>query len=125
MEEAMRTLSVAAAVASLTLVAIEVQAIGSPAVPQANPSPTINLPTPLEQMVFGVKEETPNQRRKRLGQEITESFPPLEYGEAVETPNQRRIRLGLPIQASYEAPAPGVAEETPNHRRQRLGEAKP
>lgn len=121
----MRTLSLAAVVASIVLGTVEVQAIGSPALPQPNPSPAINLPTPLDQKDLGVQEETPNQRRKRLGQEITASFPPPEYGEALETPNQRRVRLGLPIQASYEPPAPGVSEETPNHRRQRLGEPQP
>jgi hypothetical protein len=121
----MRTLSVAATIASIAFGTLEVQAIGSPAVPQTNPSPVFNLPTPLAEKEFGVQEETPNQRRRRLGQEITASYPPLEYGEALETPNQRRIRLGQPIQASYEPPLPGVAEETPNHRRQRLGEIQP
>ena len=120
----MRALSVAAAVASVVLSAWKVQAIGSAAVPQASPSNSMIMPTPLEEKEYGVREETPNQRRHRLGQEITASYPAPEYGEAVETPNQRRIRLGQPIQASYEPPLPGVAEETPNHRRQRLAEAK-
>jgi hypothetical protein len=41
----------------------------------------------------GVAEETPNQRRLRLGQAI----PSYEqsFGEALETPNHRRQRLGL------------------------------
>ena len=120
----MRTLSVAAVVVSIVMSTLEVQAIGSPAIPLTPPS-SINMPAPLEQKEFGIQEETPNQRRKRLGREITASYPPLEYGEALETPNQRRLRLGLPIQASYEPPAPGVSEETPNHRRQRLGEPQP
>ncbi len=121
----MRTLSVAAAIASVVFGAVKVQAIGSPALPQTNPSPSVIIPMPLEEKEYGVLTETPNQRRQRLGQEITASYPALEYGEAVETPNQRRIRLGQPIQASYEPPPPGVAEETPNHRRQRLGEHQP
>lgn len=45
------------------------------------------------QKAFGVLEETPNQRRIRLGQPIVESFPAQEYGELLETPNQQRARL--------------------------------
>jgi len=37
--------------------------------------------------------ETPNQRRRRLGQPLVASFPPLEYGEAIETPNHLRQRV--------------------------------
>ena len=70
---------------------------------------------------YGILEETPNQRRIRLGEEIKASYPPPDYGEAVETPNHRRQRLGQPIVAEYVDPDPGVAEETPNHRRARLG----
>ena len=46
-----------------------------------------------QQMKFGVLEETPNQRRIRLGQPIEMSYPPPDYGELLETPNQRRARL--------------------------------
>ncbi len=121
----MRTLSVIAALASVVLSTFKVQAIGSPAMPQVTPPNTVIMPTPLEEKEYGVRQETPNQRRRRLGQEITASYPALEYGEAIETPHQRRSRLGQPIQASYEPAAPGVAEETPNHRRQRLGVPQP
>jgi hypothetical protein len=38
--------------------------------------------------------ETPNQRRRRVGETIEASFPAEAYGEALETPNQRRKRLG-------------------------------
>jgi hypothetical protein len=66
---------------------------------------------------YGVLEETPNQRRIRLGQPIVASYPAPDYGELIETPNHRRQRLGLP---PPEADAYGVTEETPNQRRQRL-----
>jgi len=69
------------------------------------------------QKSYGVLEETPNQRRTRLGQPIVASYPPLEYGEAIETPNHRRARLGLP---PPEADNYGVTAETPNQRRARL-----
>ncbi len=45
------------------------------------------------QKAFGVLEETPNQRRIRLGQPIEASFPAPDYGELLETPNQMRARL--------------------------------
>jgi hypothetical protein len=64
--------------------------------------------------------ETPNQQRRRLGQPIVDSFPPIEYGQKLETPNQRRRRLGLPMPDQTPADVMGVAEETPNHMRQRL-----
>jgi|GEM_PF-2214400 len=40
----------------------------------------------------GVAEETPNQRRMRLGQAIPE-YAPAQYGEALETPNHRAERM--------------------------------
>jgi len=67
----------------------------------------------------GIPEETPNQRRRRLGQPITESFPPLEYGVLAETPNQRHKRLGETIVASFPEMEYGKREETPNERRKR------
>lgn len=45
------------------------------------------------QNVYGVHEETPNERRRRLGQPIEASFPAPDYGEVLETPNQARARL--------------------------------
>lgn len=42
---------------------------------------------------FVSEEETPNQRRRRLGQPIEATFPAEEYGETLETPNQRRNRI--------------------------------
>src|SRR5579872_6959353 len=41
----------------------------------------------------GEQNETPNQRRRRLGEPIVASFPPPEYGEAIETPNHLRQRV--------------------------------
>ena len=91
----MRTLSVSVAFASITLCVLQVRAAGSPVMtPTPSPASTI-MPMPLEQKEFWVLQETPNQRRRRLGQEIVASYPPLEYGEAVETPNQRRVRNSL------------------------------
>jgi hypothetical protein len=69
------------------------------------------------QEAFGVLEETPNQRRLRLGQPIVASYPPPEYGELMETPNQRRARLHLPPQEAEEY---GEARETPNQQRELL-----
>ena len=83
----------------------------------ANPAFT---PSGAQQKDSAAIEETPNQRRQRLGLPIQESFPPLSYGEAVETPNHRRKRLGLPMPASFTEAQYGITEETPNHRRQRL-----
>jgi hypothetical protein len=47
-------------------------------------------PKPAE---TGESIETPNQRRRRLGEPVVASFPPLEYGEAIETPNHLRQRV--------------------------------
>ena len=58
----------------------------------------------------GVRDETPNQRCRRLGQEITASYPPPDYGQALETPNQRRHRLGQPMAASYLDPGAVAVE---------------
>ena len=67
--------------------------------------------------VYGVAEETPNQRRRREGKPIVATFPPQEYGELIETPNHRRKRMGLPLPGD---PVVGSSEETPNHTRARL-----
>ena len=77
----------------------------------------VSTPVTNPDMAFGVREETPNQRRIRLGQPIVASYPPPDYGELIETPNHRRKRLGLPMPTEND---PGVAEETPNHRRAHL-----
>ena len=69
------------------------------------PGTTVILPAPQAEKEYGVLEETPNQRRRRLGQEITASYPPPDYGEALETPNQRRHRLGLPMESSSDGQA--------------------
>jgi hypothetical protein len=68
---------------------------------------------------YGIAEETPNQRRARLGQPIAESYQPSEadYGERLETPNERRKRMGRPTPMEE---AEGVAMETPNQSRARL-----
>jgi hypothetical protein len=79
---------------------------------------TPSIAAPATSKNFSVLEETPNQRRKRLGLPIVETFAPPSYGEVLETPNQRRQRLGLPPPATPPEPDYGVAEETPNHRRQ-------
>jgi hypothetical protein len=116
-------------IALLTLASITLGSVGTQAanlsLPQPFPRTVILQPTVQAEKDNAVREETPNQRRRRLGQEITASYPPPEYGEALETPNQRRHRLGLPIEASYETHVSGVAEETPNHRRQRLAQTLP
>ena len=72
----------------------------------------------------GEPSETPNQRRRRLGEPVVASFPSEEYGKAVETPNQRRKRLGEPLAASLPADEYGSQEETPNHLRQQLAASK-
>ena len=112
-----------------TLVVVMFAVLGAAAILTAAEPPTGTpiqqtalLPASQEGKDYGVLEETPNQRRIRLGEEIKASYPPPEYGEALETPNHRRQRLGLPIVASYVGPDPGVAEETPNHRRARLAQ---
>src|SRR6185312_7147995 len=69
-------------------------------------------------------DETPNQRRRRLGLPIVASYPAPDYGQKEETPNERRRRLGLPIAASDPAPNDGVREETPNQRKHRLASAR-
>lgn len=66
---------------------------------------------------YGVLEETPNQRRIRLGQPIVASYPAPDYGEKLETPNERRQRLGLPMPEADEF---GKTVETPNQMRARL-----
>ena len=86
------------------------QAAANPALPQPMPGTVAIMPAPDAEKEYGVSEETPNQRRRRLGQEITASFPAPDYGEALETPNQRRHRLGLAIEASYLAPGTVVVE---------------
>ena len=68
----------------------------------SNTQTTAMLPAQQAENENGVREETPNQRRHRLGQEITASYPAPDYGETLETPNHRRGRLGRPIVASYE-----------------------
>jgi hypothetical protein len=70
-----------------------------------------------EQKAYGVLEETPNQRRIRLGQTIVASYPAPDYGELLETTNHRRVRLGIP---APETDAYGVTQETPNQRAERL-----
>jgi hypothetical protein len=68
---------------------------------------------------YGVMEETPNQRRQRLGEEIIASYQPSEkdYGERVLTPNELRKQMGKPT--PWEE-AQGVEMETPNDERARL-----
>jgi hypothetical protein len=62
--------------------------------PAAHSAPPIDSQALADaQNVYGVREETPNERRRRLGQPIEASFPAPDYGEALETPNQRRARL--------------------------------
>jgi hypothetical protein len=116
--------------ASMTLVCVTLGTVGAQAattlsLPQPFPRTAILQPAPQAEKESAVRDETPNQRRRRLGQEITASYPPPEYGEALETPNQRRHRLGQPIVASYETQVSGVAEETPNHRRERIAQTLP
>lgn len=48
---------------------------------------------PKPEQNAGEQMETPNQRRRRLGEPIVASFPPPEYGEALETPNHLRQRV--------------------------------
>src|SRR5258706_13988287 len=90
---------------SLPLAAAEVV---SPS--QLSPRSAISVaPLSVSEKEYGVKEETPNQRRRREGQPIVASFPPPEYGELLETPNQRRTRMGIPLPGEKD---PGRAEET-------------
>jgi hypothetical protein len=72
----------------------------------ASPAPSKDTPSAVvpatqdtdEQKAFGVREETPNQRRIRLGEPIVESFAAPDYGELIETPNQQRKRhQGIPV----------------------------
>jgi len=63
-----------------------------PVAAAAMAQPHANISTPLDANA-GVAEETPNQRRRRLGQPIPSYAE--SYGEALETPNHRRQRLGL------------------------------
>src|SRR5690349_6340041 len=121
----MRTHLAFMTLACVALGSAPTQAAANPALPQPMPGTTAVLPAPQAEKEYGVSEETPNQRRRRLGQEITASYPPPQYGEALETPNQRRHRLGQPIEASYVTQVSGVAEETPNQRRQRLAQTLP
>ena len=62
-------------------------------------------------------DETPNQRRIRLGQPIVASFPAPDYGVSEETPNQRRRRLGQTVESSFPSPEYGSLEPTPNQLR--------
>jgi hypothetical protein len=71
--------------------------------------PTYAEETP-EQKAYGVREETPNQRRVRLGQPIEASYPAQEYGELIETPNQARKRLAIEQQ---QAETLKVAKDAP------------
>jgi hypothetical protein len=63
-----------------------------PVAASAMTQPHASMNTPVDANV-GVTEETPNQRRHRLGQAIPSYAE--SYGEALETPNHRRQRLGL------------------------------
>ena len=121
----MRTPTALLTFACVALGSLGVQAAANLSLPQPFPQSAILQAAPQAEKEAAVSDETPNQRRRRLGQEITASYPPPDYGEALETPNQRRHRLGLPIEASYETHVSGVAEETPNHRRQRLAQNLP
>jgi hypothetical protein len=96
--------------ACVTLGSAPTQAAANLSLPQPFPRTAVLQPAPQAEKESAVGEETPNQRRRRLGQEITASYPSPEYGEALETPNQRRHRLGLPIVASYLDPGAGVVE---------------
>jgi hypothetical protein len=101
--------------ASLPLVAMPVVSADQP---HRSPPATIGqAPLAEPAKVYGVQEETPNQRRRREGKPIVASFPPPDYGELIETPNHRRKRLGLPVPGQ---PVVGSSEETPNHLRERM-----
>jgi hypothetical protein len=52
-------------------------------------------PRAVPQVIEGELLETPNQRRRRLGESFAAPEPVV--GEALETPNQRRARLGLSV----------------------------
>ncbi len=87
----MRYLASSLVVAWMVVSAVKPLMAASKVTPPALPQAAEAL---LEaQQAYGVMEETPNQKRIRLGQPIVASFPPPEYGEAIETPNQRRARL--------------------------------
>lgn len=80
---------------------------------------TDELKQPAVAMAVATPDETPNQRRHRLGLPIEATFPAEEYGEKTETPNQMRARLGqaAPVAA---APEYGERQETPNQMKQRV-----
>lgn len=82
------------------------------------------LPEAVVDVAMASEEETPNQRRRRMGLPLEETFAPQEYGQALETPNQRRTRLKLPLEESTPMAEFGVREETPNQLRQRLATAR-
>lgn len=73
-------------------------------------APTAQTPANTQ----GVREETPNERRRRLGEPIVASFPPLEYGELLETPNHIRKRLGLASDAPIPDPVEPFLQEESN-----------
>jgi hypothetical protein len=76
-------------------------------------------PVPPAPVAIVSSDETPNERRERLGLPIELSAAPADYGEALETPNQRRARLGLPLDLPP-TPDYGIQQETPNQLRRRL-----
>ncbi len=61
-------------------------------------------------------DETPNQRRQRLGLPVEPSLPAQEFGEISETPNQRRSRLAaigqIPATDYYVQDSPEIDEES-------------
>jgi hypothetical protein len=102
---------------SLLLAWIVTPALGVEPATKTGSEPILSATDKAAQAKYGVLEETPNQRRTRLGMPIVASYPAPDYGELIETPNARRQRLGLPMPG---AEAYGKQEETPNARRIRL-----
>ena len=80
-------------------------------------TPEQRVAVPQENRTYGVLQETPNERRRRLGQPLVATFDPPVYGDRIETPNEQRLRLGLPIEAKFPTPDYGELEPTPNDLR--------